>query len=264
MVKLDEKWGRVLKVEHEVNGVNSLTFARIIIKTKTQERIEERVRIDWDSGSGTVLVRESCWCRCMKGNRSHRDDNMEDGEEVENRETQGEEDDDYVSSRGHKENTENESDEHENSNEARENTETMEMDAQVQLIDNGSVPKKTDVDLSVDEWLVGPMSCPVEQCGDNWFDPIVSVECPLSLVDAENMAMIDRRGVGLNSMVVNTPQSKRPRGRPKRVASSLPDSLSVPSTPLSCSLEASATWKTAKMLGISAHEESAVIEELRR
>ncbi|CAO2817612.1 unnamed protein product [Amaranthus hypochondriacus] len=124
--------------------------------------------------------------------------------------------------------------------------------------------RRLDDDFSVDVWLGGPMLCPVEHRGDNWFDPIASVECPLMLEGRSNLDRNEGSDGGLNDTVANTPLLKRPRGRPKRVASSLPDTLSVPSTPLSCSLEASATWKTATMIGISANEECAIMEEIRR
>ncbi|CAO2814204.1 unnamed protein product [Amaranthus hypochondriacus] len=66
------------------------------------------------------------------------------------------------------------------------------------------------------------------------------------------------------AMVGKTPQSKRPRGRPKRSACSLPDPLSVPSTPSSCSMEALKTWNMAKMMEVSTHNEKDMVEELRR
>lgn len=42
---IGEKWGRVVQVDHEDNGVNSLTFARILIRTKAQKRIEACIRL---------------------------------------------------------------------------------------------------------------------------------------------------------------------------------------------------------------------------
>lgn len=104
----------------------------------------------------------------------------------------------------------------------------------------------------------------MEPCIDSWFDPIASVECTISLADIGNMERMNGQGTNMHDIVENTVQPKRTRGRPKRMAYSLPDTLSVLSTPSFCAPEATETWNTAKTLGISTHDESTVIEELRR
>lgn len=56
---IGEKWGRVLHVDHDDNGVNSLTFARLLVRTKVQNRIEACIKMEWDSGYCDVWVKEA-------------------------------------------------------------------------------------------------------------------------------------------------------------------------------------------------------------
>lgn len=68
MKRLGERWGRVVRVDPVVDGINSLTCARILIKTKAHKRIEECVKVEWESGSCMVSVSEVCNCKCKNGN----------------------------------------------------------------------------------------------------------------------------------------------------------------------------------------------------
>ncbi|CAO2830972.1 unnamed protein product [Amaranthus hypochondriacus] len=56
--KLGEIWGESLKVDHEYNGVNSLTCAKVLVRTRAIEKIQECVKLEWDSGSCVVWVKE--------------------------------------------------------------------------------------------------------------------------------------------------------------------------------------------------------------
>lgn len=67
-----------------------------------------------------------------------------------------------------------------------------------------------------------------------------------------------------NCELTKTNTGKRPRGRPRKLGSSLPVPLSVQSTPSACFIKALETWKTAKLLGVTTPNESAVIAELRK
>ncbi|CAO2814203.1 unnamed protein product [Amaranthus hypochondriacus] len=77
-VKLGEVWGQVLNVEEEVLGVNSLTAARLLLKTKINHKLDEEVRVQWGSNFGTVYVREIPSCRCMVGTGSRRCESDDD------------------------------------------------------------------------------------------------------------------------------------------------------------------------------------------
>ncbi|CAO2817552.1 unnamed protein product [Amaranthus hypochondriacus] len=224
---IGEKWGHVVKVDDVANGVHSLSLARILIKTKSQARIDACLNVEWEDGSCKVWAKEVCCCECM------------DKSDTSQKEKKGG---------------------------------SMEMEVENQIVSQSvvneeddpitSIEKVTDQcneELSVEEWWGGPMSCPVDQRLDAWFDPMATVECSLSMADGGSK--------GANGQYVNggmETNAKKPRGRPKRFASSLPDTLSVPSTPSICSSEAIETWQTAKMLGVSAPDERAVIEELRK
>lgn len=264
--RICEKWGKVVKIEHEVDGLNSLTCARILIKTKLKRRIDDSVRIEWESGSDMVTVREACNCRCKNGSRLRSDETDDgSGEKEGDCDDKGENTQLMVSKEDQQEKEKDTQGSDSDCDDNGENTQLMGSKEDQQGEERDT--QGSDIGLisrmgCEDEWLVGPMSCPAESCMDSWFDPIVSVECPISLADAEKMEMLDSHDT--QALVEKTAQPKRPRGRPKRIACSLPDTLSVPSTPSFCTPEAIETWKTAKLLGISALDESAVMEELRR
>lgn len=86
-----------------------------------------------------------------------------------------------------------------------------------------------------------------------WFDPISSVE----LISSQQ---VDKGAVGSTS---NKTQ-KRPRGRPKRNTSSLPDLSFVLSTPSQRQQEAVETWNCAKTLGVRSTNEKDIISQLRK
>ncbi|CAO2825319.1 unnamed protein product [Amaranthus hypochondriacus] len=83
------------------------------------------------------------------------------------------------------------------------------------------------------------------------FDPILAVECFLS----QPTAAVAR---------IHTIPQKPKRGRPKRVAQSLPEPLYVPSTPPNSSVKANDTWHTVKKIGVKSRNEKGMISEIRR
>ncbi|CAO2838004.1 unnamed protein product [Amaranthus hypochondriacus] len=120
--------------------------------------------------------------------------------------------------------------------------------------------------------------------GPKVIDPIMTVPCsndelnrdeerfdPVAMTDAnerhprhmdENM---EHPTQGLSKDIVLTgPLKKRPKGRPKKRACSIPEPLFVPSTPISSTNEAENTWSTAKQLEVSTNYEGAVISALRK
>ncbi|CAO2814039.1 unnamed protein product [Amaranthus hypochondriacus] len=119
---------------------------------------------------------------------------------------------------------------------------------EVQRVMGNSIP-------SVDDWWGGPVSCPVQAKEVDWFDPIATIEAPMSQGNSVTGGL---------HMSIAANQGRRPKGRPRRVACSLPDTLSVPSTPILDSSEANNTWQMATKLGIGCRSVSAVHEELRR
>ena len=62
--KIGEKWGPILYIENRVNNLYSLTFARMLIRTKAQNKIDGRIRILFENGSCDVWVKEDpCCCK---------------------------------------------------------------------------------------------------------------------------------------------------------------------------------------------------------
>ena len=59
--KIGEKWGPVLCIKNRVESLCSLTYARMLVRTKAQNKIEARIRILFDSGSCDVWVKECYW-----------------------------------------------------------------------------------------------------------------------------------------------------------------------------------------------------------
>lgn len=73
---IGEKWGKTLHVDHEFNGVNNITCAKILVQTNTLHRIEECVRIEWQSGSCNVWVKDIGRCECENVEKSLQNDSM--------------------------------------------------------------------------------------------------------------------------------------------------------------------------------------------
>lgn len=100
--------------------------------------------------------------------------------------------------------------------------------------------------------------------GENFFDPISSVEYVLSLQIAGNEVDCSDASLYTSSMRTKSNAApKKPRGRPKRIHS-LPEPLFVPSTPSKSQPEALETWNTAKLLGVKASNEGKVLSALRK
>ena len=57
---IGEKWGPALCVNNRVGNVCSLTYARMLVRTKAQNRIDTRIKLLFDHGSCDVWVKESC------------------------------------------------------------------------------------------------------------------------------------------------------------------------------------------------------------
>ena len=57
--RIGEKWGPVLSIDNYVDGLHSLTYARILVRTKAQNKIDARIRLIFEHGSCDVWVKES-------------------------------------------------------------------------------------------------------------------------------------------------------------------------------------------------------------
>ena len=55
---IGEKWGPVLYIDNTVESVSSLTYARLLVRTKAQNKIDARIRLLFEHGSSDVWVKE--------------------------------------------------------------------------------------------------------------------------------------------------------------------------------------------------------------
>ena len=52
--RIGEKWGPVLSIQQCVEGLCSLSYARIFVRTKAQNKIDARIRLTFEHGSCDV------------------------------------------------------------------------------------------------------------------------------------------------------------------------------------------------------------------
>ena len=70
--KIGESWGPVIHVDTTVKGIQNITGARMLIRTKAQNKIDNRIKLFFENGSCDVWVKEqnSCCDECA-GNRKY-------------------------------------------------------------------------------------------------------------------------------------------------------------------------------------------------
>ncbi|CAO2841405.1 unnamed protein product [Amaranthus hypochondriacus] len=196
--RIGEKWGTILHVHHDNNGVNSLTYARMLVRTKAQYNIDARLSLEWDSGSCRIWVRETASCVCKVVQRS-------------------------------KQSGKNESEINKEACEIVECGEAALMQEGNKKSDTvtNNVENAVDLTVNIDTWwepsndeiIVLVSSCPVAPYDNSWFDPISSLECSLNTLSPEPYSVVSTKNM----------TQKRQRGRLKEVACSLPIPLFVPS-----------------------------------
>ncbi|CAO2834642.1 unnamed protein product [Amaranthus hypochondriacus] len=321
--KIGEIWGETIRVNDVYNGVCSLTSAKILVRTKHHEKIEESVKVVWETGSCFVWVREldyDCLDEAMSVSSASSDDlseqdNFEEGAIMTTQKVE------HLTINGNNTNTisEHVNDEegvelrcqqvhHLNANGNINNTVCRDI---VSNMENGDAFCEEHYNNINDEAICGSIvverraneknlgrgsnlgECTLVECSGQQqkdsnadtqqnvledhiqlvmrevtletphFDPISSVEYPISLSNTENRIGCDSPNKAVR-MAYSAPP-KRLRGRPKRkVVHSLPDPLFVPSTPGSREDEAVETWNTAKRVDVKSSNEGAVISALRR
>lgn len=62
--KIGENWGPVLYVDQSQDELQCLSYARMLVQTKAQNRIDVRIRVLFDIGSCDVWVKECGVCGC--------------------------------------------------------------------------------------------------------------------------------------------------------------------------------------------------------
>lgn len=116
----------------------------------------------------------------------------------------------------------------------------------LQIISGAQVHCEETSDVSIG--AICRHGCTLEQV--EWFDPIASVE-----VNSSQPQISPALGFGTQ---------RRPRGRPKRNATSLPEPLYIQATPSPRQQEAVQTWKCGKTVGVRSTKEKEVISQLRK
>lgn len=239
---IGEIWGKVLHIDHDKEGVNSLTYARLMVRTRMKKTIDARIKMEWERGRSEVWVREARLCECMSRIILK----------------QCEEESNY---KGVDESSEQQqpcSPRMDNCEEGMGNSnEVGPCNAQLQReCEDGENVSDQILNFQAprDEVMVMVNSSPIVNHDAEWYDPILSIECSLNT----------NRRMNLLADTTMSTTKKRMRGRPKRNANSLPIPLYVPPSPSVSNDEALETWKVAKTLGVSATNEEAVIRELRK
>ncbi|CAO2837851.1 unnamed protein product [Amaranthus hypochondriacus] len=61
---IGEKWGPVLSVNQHIDDVSCLTYAKMLVRTKAQIKVDPRVRLIFKNESCDVWVKECGTCVC--------------------------------------------------------------------------------------------------------------------------------------------------------------------------------------------------------
>lgn len=61
---IGEKWGPVLIVDHVKDDVECLTYAKVLVRTYAQNKVDARVRLLFENGACEVWVKECGLCGC--------------------------------------------------------------------------------------------------------------------------------------------------------------------------------------------------------
>ncbi|CAO2827669.1 unnamed protein product [Amaranthus hypochondriacus] len=81
--KLGEKWGSVLFIDQFKDGCKCLTYARLLVRTQAQNRVDAHVRFLFENGSCEVWVKESSgYSGNSYGNHSFNDEGCEKFEKM--------------------------------------------------------------------------------------------------------------------------------------------------------------------------------------
>ena len=227
MRRIGEKWGPVLSIDNSVDGLCSLTHARILVRTKAQNKIDARIRLIFEHESCDVWVNvRSCFCGlsglCAKNN-------CELGK---------------VNSRLRVDEL----------NLAAESDDERDLTVCIPPVD----PLISDLYHRTGASDSFKWHNPIV---------VNETAGLLTLKSNDNLEAYPQLGEGHEQPCLDTTtlgnQSKNPRGRPKKKLNQKLCESPITPLPRSC-VEALDTWNTAKLIGISSTEESVVISGLRK
>ena len=233
--KIGEKWGPVISIDNRVGSLDSLTFARMLVRTKAQNRIDTRVKLLLDHSSCDMWIKEGGSLNECLGAALHTNKSV--GRTLEYSQVQS-------------------------------------GDAQPPNLDRNSTHDEGPLKIVCAQPSNNNMASKNSDCSagclDLFADPLLSHMCS-KVVCAEDHGWIDPIVVNETiyaSTFVSTPhpssKPSKPRGRPRKGIDH-PASSSNPTPPPPPPLqEAQKTWDTAKVLGISLNDENATLSALRK
>ncbi|CAO2827367.1 unnamed protein product [Amaranthus hypochondriacus] len=256
--KIGEKWGMVLQVDYKYHGLNSITAAKILVQTKQQKIIDEKIPLVCEGHSYLMWVHETHVCSC-----EHKKQIDYVDVEVDSVDFDDEQDDRAAVNgnqvvipangvKGREENMEILGDFNRNEFEGEVSGNDMveQIEEHLAKVTSATVSKPNCQVLLDSEPIDMSQICgrQVQHYYSESFDPMEHVE------------------VQAIHCVTNTQPSlrRKARGRPKRIACSLPDPLLVQSTPLRSGSEADVTWTVARNIGVKTTREGITMEELRK
>ncbi|CAO2837815.1 unnamed protein product [Amaranthus hypochondriacus] len=268
---IGERWGPVLHVDYDDIGIRNLSSARMIVRTKAQNRIDGRIRVLFENGCCEVWVKERSLCEC-EAKRVH---------DLEKRNVDPDEEDDSskihmvsespvgLSNEKGKSHVRNDAVDNDMVlNEPPENQchNLNEDDDPHPLIEPQTECAKMSTQAAdpIVECLWTPAVLPSPH---PFFDPIAMIEAnaPSSLLVIHKTTVLPPSGT--DAVLVNhnvCTSTKRTRGRPKtKFPPSCNNDMVIQSSSLSVA-EAHSTWSIAKMIDITTNNEEAVMSNLHK
>ena len=230
---IGQKWGPVLCVENRIGSLQSLTYARMLIRTREQNKIDARIKLIFEHGSCDVWVKEGLGPTNNHTLVSKTDataGTMAGGEGI-----AGEYGQEVI----------------------------------------GTVTLKASRRALVDTRLPDPLVPEIinrmeEKVEHAWHDPIVSNESVVCSSNPPqdcrlNLTQTQTEPPSRNTLnLTPSSQLKTPRGRPKKLKQKQCVNHEPSQQSARAIVEAQETWNIAKLVGISPHDEEAVMSGIRK
>ncbi|CAO2834768.1 unnamed protein product [Amaranthus hypochondriacus] len=271
--KIGGLWGKIIHVDHNFYGVNSLTIARMLVQTKQKVKIEESICVEWGSNSSVINVREIG----MSMDKAEYELLRESLEQEENG-ISGEEED-AGSKDGRKETgpvqgmtvIEEEHESGQNDDVAAQVNEELPRLKETQNKDDGEYTNRNYGEKQGVNNVhhSDPVTTSILDSSQNnievlKFDPMAAAEYAISMLSNQQQNGKACSEICESSTIRSEKRNKRLRGRPRKTRCSQPEPLFVESTPSKTSNEAVETWDMAKQLGIKSTDEMKTISCLRK
>lgn len=292
---IGEKWGPVVYVDQNHNGIQCLSHIRMLVRTKAQNRIDARIRVLFDNGCCDVWVKECGDCECKLSDAKCKKNSFHEGDDAK----------EYVSDSSYTHHSV------ENSVEIREKHGQTHLDTgaaaavgfvtpsrkrvnadsgwegEVQMLNShafvnytnekveprlGNGDGKNQVrknTMALSNTQQDPLINDVLNKCTNWsihecFDPMATVELVAFSSLPAAIGTFSHKPTCFGHIHSSGNTGKRLRGRPKRTPILGTASGHACDTATKSVLEAHNTWNVAAALGVSTSDEEAALVELRK